>query len=36
LIEQGAVLAMEEINAAGGILGAKISLAIRDEAADVV
>jgi branched-chain amino acid transport system substrate-binding protein len=36
LIEQGAVLATEEINAAGGILGAKISLAIRDEAADVV
>jgi branched-chain amino acid transport system substrate-binding protein len=36
LIEQGAVLAMEEINAAGGILGSKISLAIRDEAADVV
>ncbi len=36
LIEQGAVLAMEEINATGGILGAKVSLEIRDELADVV
>ncbi|MEM0439896.1 MAG: ABC transporter substrate-binding protein, partial [Sulfolobales archaeon] len=36
LIEQGARLAAEEINAAGGILGAKIELSIRDEAADAV
>ncbi len=36
LIEQGAVLAAEEINAAGGILGARVELVIRDEAADVV
>jgi branched-chain amino acid transport system substrate-binding protein len=36
LIEQGARLAAEEINAAGGILGSKIELSIRDEAADVV
>lgn len=35
-IEQGARLAAEEINAAGGILGSKIELSIRDEAADVV
>ena len=35
-IEQGARLAAEEINAAGGILGAKIELSIRDEAADAV
>jgi branched-chain amino acid transport system substrate-binding protein len=35
-IEQGATLAAEEINAAGGILGSKIALSIRDEAADVV
>ncbi|MGC9069404.1 MAG: ABC transporter substrate-binding protein [Thermoprotei archaeon] len=35
-IEQGARLAAEEINSAGGILGSKIELSIRDEAADVV
>ncbi|MEM2061533.1 MAG: ABC transporter substrate-binding protein [Candidatus Caldarchaeum sp.] len=35
-IEQGARLAAEEINNAGGILGSKIELVIRDEAADVV
>lgn len=35
-IEQGARLAAEEINAAGGILGSKVELSIRDEAADVV
>lgn len=35
-IEQGARLAAEEINAAGGILGSKIELTIRDEAADAV
>ncbi|MCX8201703.1 MAG: ABC transporter substrate-binding protein, partial [Candidatus Caldarchaeum sp.] len=35
-IEQGARMAVDEINAAGGILGSKIELVIRDEAADVV
>lgn len=35
-IEQGAILATEEINANGGILGSQIKLSIRDEAADVV
>jgi len=35
-IEQGARLAVEEINAAGGILGSKIELIVRDELADAV
>jgi ABC-type branched-subunit amino acid transport system substrate-binding protein len=35
-IEQGARLAVEEINSAGGILGSKIEISIRDEAADAV
>ncbi|MEM1546929.1 MAG: ABC transporter substrate-binding protein [Candidatus Methanomethylicia archaeon] len=35
-IEQGARLAAEEINAAGGILGSNIELSFRDEQADVV
>jgi branched-chain amino acid transport system substrate-binding protein len=36
LAEQGARLAVEEINAAGGILGSKLQLIVRDELADVV
>jgi len=35
-IEQGARMAAEEINARGGVLGAKIELTFRDEQADVV
>jgi len=35
-IEQGARLAVDEINAAGGILGSQLEITIRDEAADAV
>jgi len=35
-IEQGARMAAEEINARGGVLGARIELTFRDELADVV
>lgn len=35
-IEQGARLAADEINESGGIMGSKIELVIRDEAADVI